>query len=294
MADWTDIGEGSPRHGRPGRRTGTAVPLLVLVLLGCTDPDPTPDQIPDQARGHSPLPMALHGMPLVSMTMGDDADVVLARLHGGETATLESYVGRYAGAGAEATLYRSRVPSGAAADSLVRRMADSIGPGTREFAHHTRFPVGEVVVHAALGPSQKHFFWARKRSVSWLAIDHGMWLYQIARNVARNRLAWRRRHPIDRVSELDEDLADEGASPATDAERSEILRLLASAIDGLPERRRIAFRLVDVEGYPATEVARIMGLSPGAVRAHVHHARRDLRARLAPVLNDGDGHDDQR
>lgn len=114
------------------------------------------------------------------------------------------------------------------------------------------------------------------------------WLYQIARNVARNRLKRMKRHPTDPVSAMEESLPDAGPSPAAGVERSELRALLAAAVEELPERRRIAFRLADVDGYPATEVARLMGLTPGAVRAHIHHARRDLRARLAPPLNEGD------
>lgn len=112
------------------------------------------------------------------------------------------------------------------------------------------------------------------------------WLYQIARNVARNHLKWRRRHPVEPLNG-GAMLADEQRSPAAGAERSEIRVLVAAAIETLPEQRRTAFRLADMEGYPATEVARIMGLSSGAVRAHIHHARRDLRARLATVMKDG-------
>jgi len=106
------------------------------------------------------------------------------------------------------------------------------------------------------------------------------WLYQIARNVARNRIKWRKRHSTDPVSAVEESLADAGPTPADSVERSELQELLEAAIDELPEQRRTAFRLADVEGYPAVEVARLMGLSAGAVRAHLYHARRGLRARL--------------
>jgi len=113
------------------------------------------------------------------------------------------------------------------------------------------------------------------------------WLYQIARNVARNHLKWRRRHPAEPADASKNALADERMSPAAGAERSEFQAVVAAAIETLPEQRRTAFQLADVEGYPATEVARMMGLSSGAVRAHIHHAHRDLRARLARVLKEG-------
>ncbi|HKJ93910.1 MAG TPA: sigma-70 family RNA polymerase sigma factor [Longimicrobiales bacterium] len=113
------------------------------------------------------------------------------------------------------------------------------------------------------------------------------WLYQIARNVARNHVKWRRRHPAASMDEAHDVLPDTGPTPASGAQRAEIRRLVAVAVEELPEQRRTAFRLADVEGYSASEVAGMMGLTAGAVRAHIHHARRDLRARLGTVLRDG-------
>jgi RNA polymerase sigma-70 factor (ECF subfamily) len=107
------------------------------------------------------------------------------------------------------------------------------------------------------------------------------WLYQIARNTAKTRLtatARRRAEPLP-VNELREP----SPGPDVQAERAEIRRLVDRALRALPEQRRIAFRLHDVEGYETGEVARIMGLSAGTVRSHVHHARRALRAALAHV-----------
>lgn len=109
------------------------------------------------------------------------------------------------------------------------------------------------------------------------------WIYQIARNVARNHLTWRRRHPRSPIAAV-ENAPGRDPEPGTAAERAELREILAGAIDALPEQRRTAFRLADVEGYSATEVARLMGLTPGAVRAHLYHARHRLRARLAPLL----------
>jgi RNA polymerase sigma-70 factor (ECF subfamily) len=75
----------------------------------------------------------------------------------------------------------------------------------------------------------------------------------------------------------------EAREPAPDlaAERAEIRERVEKQLGRLPEQRRTAFRLVDVDGMAAEEAGRIMGLSPGTVRAHVHHARRQLRDALA-------------
>lgn len=110
------------------------------------------------------------------------------------------------------------------------------------------------------------------------------WLYQVARNVARNRLAagsrWRT------ASLTSAGLREPSPGPDAALERDEIRRLVDVAIGALPEQRRTAFRLHDVDGYATDEVARIMGLSPGTIRSHVHHARRALRAALGDHVHE--------
>lgn len=104
------------------------------------------------------------------------------------------------------------------------------------------------------------------------------WLYQIARNVARNHVAARARWQAEAPPTT---LPSRLPGPDVVLERAEIRMLVRAALARLPEQRRTAFYLSDVEGYPTEEIARLMGLSPGTVRSHVHHARRALRAALA-------------
>lgn len=112
------------------------------------------------------------------------------------------------------------------------------------------------------------------------------WLYQIARNVARNRRRRARRRRTEPLADVEGSIASDSPAPSAGVEREEIRDLLGRAIEALPEQQRTAFRLSDVEGYRATEIAGLMGLSAGTVRSHVHHARRALRARLAPLLEE--------
>jgi RNA polymerase sigma-70 factor, ECF subfamily len=104
------------------------------------------------------------------------------------------------------------------------------------------------------------------------------WLYQIARNVARNHLAAGAR---SRTELLSEKLQSALPGPDVVLERSDTRARVDAAMTRLPEQQRTAFYLSDVEGYATSEVARIMGLSTGTVRSHVHHARTALRAALA-------------
>jgi RNA polymerase sigma-70 factor, ECF subfamily len=110
------------------------------------------------------------------------------------------------------------------------------------------------------------------------------WLYQIARNVARDRITTNTRRGTEPLP--DDSVAGTAADPELVLEQNEIRRHVATAIAELPEQQRTAFRLHDVEGYTTNEIARIMGLSPGTVRSHVHYARRALRRTLASVLRE--------
>lgn len=167
----------------------------------------------------------------------------------------------------------------AALDRLVRRYLRPIHAVTASYMRE-RADIEDAV--------QETFLRAIDRIAGYdPARPFAPWLYQIGRNVARNRLAAsarRRAEPLP-VEAL------EAPAPGPEAltERAEIRYAVEAAIGELPEQRRTAFRLHDVDGYSTNEVARIMGLSPGTVRSHVHHARRELRERLARHLRDPSG-----
>ena len=105
------------------------------------------------------------------------------------------------------------------------------------------------------------------------------WLYQVARNVARDQVTARGRRKDEPIGTLDAEAP--GTAPDEAAALGEVRRRIEDEVARLPEQRRTAFRLVDVEGMGADEAGRLMGLAAGTVRAHVHHARRQLREALA-------------
>jgi RNA polymerase sigma-70 factor (ECF subfamily) len=55
---------------------------------------------------------------------------------------------------------------------------------------------------------------------------------------------------------------------------------LDAAIARLPERAREVFVLHDVEGFAHAEVAEMLGVAEGTVRAHLHRARSLMRGML--------------
>jgi RNA polymerase sigma-70 factor, ECF subfamily len=110
------------------------------------------------------------------------------------------------------------------------------------------------------------------------------WLYQIARNAARDRRSASARGATESLAA--QELEATAPAPDVVTERSQIRELVGAAIRELPEQQRTAFRLHDVDGYGTQEIARIMGITAGTVRSHVHYARRALRAALAGRLRE--------
>ena len=106
----------------------------------------------------------------------------------------------------------------------------------------------------------------------------GPWLLRIVANAATDR---RRRRTVRRVEPLDAALTAGGPRPDTTAERRALGERLRLALAELPERRRVAVVLFDVDGYSHAEIAAVLGIPEGTVRSEVFHARRRLRALLA-------------
>jgi RNA polymerase sigma-70 factor (ECF subfamily) len=102
----------------------------------------------------------------------------------------------------------------------------------------------------------------------------GTWLHRIAVNVVlgHQRKALR----LSAWSRDDEN----GIEAVAVAERPDVALDLDRAIAGLPSGAREVFVLHDVEGYKHTEIAALTGLAVGTTKAHLHRARRLLRAEL--------------
>jgi RNA polymerase sigma-70 factor (ECF subfamily) len=117
----------------------------------------------------------------------------------------------------------------------------------------------------------------------------GTWLHRIVFNKSIDLLRRRRRYePLpdddpDRITPEDERLAH-GTSwarpPDETLRRAETRRALEAALEDLTPLQRAVFELKEAEGRPTAEAAEILGLTPGAVRVHLHRARLRLRAQL--------------
>lgn len=118
------------------------------------------------------------------------------------------------------------------------------------------------------------------------------WLHRIAVNAALTRLRSRRRKSEDALDDLLPHFQPNGHyaeklvawnEPAdVTVSRHETASLVRRVIDDLPESYRTVLMLRDIEGLSTEEAARMLDISPNAVKLRLHRARLALRALLAP------------
>ena len=115
------------------------------------------------------------------------------------------------------------------------------------------------------------------------------WLMRIVTNSCRDMLRASRSRPsvpLDPVAtEPDSDdgalaaanLPSDQESPEEFAERGELRRTIVVGLDSLPEERKMAILLVDVEGFSYEETATALNCSVGTVKSRISRGRRELR-----------------
>ena len=104
------------------------------------------------------------------------------------------------------------------------------------------------------------------------------WLYQIVTRRALNRI--RRARAVSSLDPLDE-VSDEDAGPAAEAERARTIDAVSAAVAALPPAQRMTVVLHHFEGLPYQQVAQITGMTVPAVRSHLYRGRRALAESLA-------------
>lgn len=108
------------------------------------------------------------------------------------------------------------------------------------------------------------------------------WLYRITVNTCLDRVrkaASRRTSPIAEPERLEQFL-EPHESAAAPTERGDLHRELLQALGTLPVEQRAALVLVDMQGYPVAEAARILDVPTGTVKSRCARGR----ARLLPML----------
>ncbi len=118
------------------------------------------------------------------------------------------------------------------------------------------------------------------------------WLHRIAVNAALMRLRSRRRKPEQPIEALLPTYREDGHhsetfsswDPPVDValESERVRALVRQQIALLPERYRVVLMMRDIEELDTEETARLLDITPNAVKIRLHRARQALRTLLAP------------
>ncbi|MBD9355898.1 RNA polymerase sigma factor RpoE [Methylomonas albis] len=118
------------------------------------------------------------------------------------------------------------------------------------------------------------------------------WLYRIAINTAKNYLLSRSRRHFDYEIDVQDAEQVENAAQLKDTETPEsllmneqIVAVIKSAIERLPEEMRIAITLREFEGMSYEEIAEAMDCPIGTVRSRIFRAREAIDQKLNPLLD---------
>ncbi|MGC1214188.1 MAG: RNA polymerase sigma factor SigM [Micromonospora sp.] len=110
------------------------------------------------------------------------------------------------------------------------------------------------------------------------------WLHRIVVNACLDRIRRRQAHatvPLpDGVPPGESGHRTGGVEPAAPVRDHDTALVVRQALAELPAEQRAALILVDVQGYPVAEVARILGVAEGTVKSRCARGR----ARLATLL----------
>jgi RNA polymerase sigma-70 factor (ECF subfamily) len=118
------------------------------------------------------------------------------------------------------------------------------------------------------------------------------WLYRIAINTAKNYLVARTRRGFDSQVDVQDAEQIENAPQLQGMEtperlllNEEIVEVIKTAIDKLPEEMRIAIMLREFEGMSYEEIALAMDCPVGTVRSRIFRAREAIDNKLTPLLD---------
>jgi RNA polymerase sigma-70 factor (ECF subfamily) len=118
------------------------------------------------------------------------------------------------------------------------------------------------------------------------------WLYRIGINTAKNHLvAQGRRAPTSTPFDADEaeDFEDaallhEVATPENELMSKQVVEVVNSSLQELPDDLRTALTLREIEGLSYEEIAAVMDCPIGTVRSRIFRAREAIATNLRPLL----------
>lgn len=124
------------------------------------------------------------------------------------------------------------------------------------------------------------------------------WLYRIGINTAKNYLlALKRRAPTSTSSNTedaegfeDADLLQEVSTPENELMSKQVVEVVNSSLQELPDDLRTALTLREIEGLSYEEIASVMNCPIGTVRSRIFRAREAISTNLRPLLGTNKDH----
>ena len=118
------------------------------------------------------------------------------------------------------------------------------------------------------------------------------WLYRIGINTAKNYLlALKRRAPTNTLLDTEETegyedagLLQEVSTPENELMSKQVIDVVNSSLQELPDDLRTALTLREMEGMSYEEIAEVMNCPIGTVRSRIFRARETIAEKLRPLL----------
>jgi len=123
------------------------------------------------------------------------------------------------------------------------------------------------------------------------------WLYRIGINTAKNYLlASKRRAPTSTPFDIEDaesfeeaTLLHEVSTPENELMSKQVVDVVQSSLQQLPEDLRSALTLREIEGLSYEEIASVMNCPIGTVRSRIFRAREAVAENLRPLLETSKG-----
>lgn len=124
------------------------------------------------------------------------------------------------------------------------------------------------------------------------------WLYRIGINTAKNYLlALKRRAPTSTQFDAEEaegfddaGLLQEVSTPENELMSKQVVEVVNSSLQELPDDLRTALTLREIEGLSYEEIASVMNCPIGTVRSRIFRAREAISTNLRPLLGTNKDH----
>lgn len=118
------------------------------------------------------------------------------------------------------------------------------------------------------------------------------WLYRIGINTAKNYLLSQGRraptttlHDADEAEDFEEaDLLHEVSTPENEMMSKQVIEVVNSSLQKLPDDLRTALTLREIDGLSYEEIAAVMDCPVGTVRSRIYRAREAIAENLRPLL----------